>query len=137
MAKQPASFPPDAAFQNRIAHLTGLYHEQAARIAVLEENKCAMAFDLKEAQEALAASQGKVTWLQTQLDERSHMLAVLRNQLISLGVVPEKVAVADDDDDDDDDDNDDAEASTVMPEEANEAEAEAPVARPSKSPRLL
>ena len=59
------------------------------------------------------------------------------DQLISLGAVPEEVAVADDDDDDDDDD---AAAASLVNEEANETDAEAllpPVARPSKSPRLL
>ena len=145
MAQQPTSFPPDAAFQSRIEQLTRFYHANMVRIATLEENKCSMAFDLKESQEALSAARGQVEWLQSQLAEQSHLADVFRNQIISLGAEPEELVLEEEEAeaDDDDDDDDDTGLLQVKEEEDEEktkklaAEPDPPMARPSKSPRLM
>ena len=96
-----------------------------ARIAELEENKCAMAFELKESQEALSEARGQVAWLQSQLSEQTHLAEVLRNQIISLGAEPEELVLEEE------------EEEAKAEEEAVGDDPDPPMARPSKAPRLM
>ena len=75
--------------------MSDLYHENMSRISELEEQKCSLAFELKDVQEQLDEALGRIEWLSVRLEEETQMAATLREQVLALGYEPQEITLTD------------------------------------------
>ena len=152
MSSQPQGVPTLETYKDRIQTLSKLYWQQQARITELEEQKCSLAYEVKETQERLDSALGRVQWLEVRVAEANDLVTALQEQVVSLGCEPHMLTLEEEEEEEEEEekeevlDEDAAEADgpprpqsagLVVTSASRSSHPDLPVARPSKSPRLL